>query len=381
MNRNSSFSRRELLADRFDRGCGGSPARARSVERRRLCRQYVGRLLRGAVQPLELHRHRLAVGHRIVRPLGDRRHGTVRPRPARQNLHQSGRPSLRVHGREVPRSGGETEEIPGGGQSRVDRRNLRPAHGHHHRQRIEHPADGRRPGDRPQGARLRLAHVSRRRGVHASADSAVGHAGRLPLRQPGPVGHLGPRRLPRAEPQRLPLARDGRDDDPLRAEERAVRRFGRREPTGRFARSSRSCEPWASRWSFTWEEFGWDNPEQPAYLTAPARYQTLAATGQRRIRHDSRVPSEIRRPGQGDDLPADGRLGQVAHLGTRRRSGARAGSQGGSVAVGRRNLRCGRLRAGAPPRSASSSTRRGETSWPRRATTWGYASPRVGKAT
>ena len=28
---------------------------------------------------------------------------------------------------------------------------------------------------------------------------------------------------------------------------------------------------------FTWEEFGWDNPEQPAYLTAPARFQALAS--------------------------------------------------------------------------------------------------------
>jgi alpha-mannosidase len=27
---------------------------------------------------------------------------------------------------------------------------------------------------------------------------------------------------------------------------------------------------------FTWEEFGWESPEQPAYLTSPAKYQTLA---------------------------------------------------------------------------------------------------------
>jgi alpha-mannosidase len=27
---------------------------------------------------------------------------------------------------------------------------------------------------------------------------------------------------------------------------------------------------------FTWEEFGWESPEQPAYLSAPARYQGLA---------------------------------------------------------------------------------------------------------
>jgi alpha-mannosidase len=27
---------------------------------------------------------------------------------------------------------------------------------------------------------------------------------------------------------------------------------------------------------FSWEEFGWDNPEQPAYLTAPAKYKALA---------------------------------------------------------------------------------------------------------
>jgi alpha-mannosidase len=27
---------------------------------------------------------------------------------------------------------------------------------------------------------------------------------------------------------------------------------------------------------FTWEEFGWESPEQPAYLSAPARYQALA---------------------------------------------------------------------------------------------------------
>jgi alpha-mannosidase len=27
---------------------------------------------------------------------------------------------------------------------------------------------------------------------------------------------------------------------------------------------------------FTWEEFGWESPEQPTYLTAPARYQALA---------------------------------------------------------------------------------------------------------
>jgi alpha-mannosidase len=27
---------------------------------------------------------------------------------------------------------------------------------------------------------------------------------------------------------------------------------------------------------FGWEEFGWDNPEQPAYLTAPARYKALS---------------------------------------------------------------------------------------------------------
>jgi hypothetical protein len=26
---------------------------------------------------------------------------------------------------------------------------------------------------------------------------------------------------------------------------------------------------------FTWEEFGWESPEQPAYLSAPSRYQTL----------------------------------------------------------------------------------------------------------
>jgi len=27
---------------------------------------------------------------------------------------------------------------------------------------------------------------------------------------------------------------------------------------------------------FAWEEFGWESPEQPAYLTSPAKYQTLA---------------------------------------------------------------------------------------------------------
>ena len=27
---------------------------------------------------------------------------------------------------------------------------------------------------------------------------------------------------------------------------------------------------------FAWEEFGWESPEQPAYLTAPAKYKELA---------------------------------------------------------------------------------------------------------
>ncbi len=78
--------------------------------------------------------------------------------------------------------------------------------------------------------------------------------------------------------QRLPLARDGRDDDPLRAEERTVWRPADAKQlvaSPAFKKLAALGKPLL----FTWEEFGWDNPEQPAYLSVPARYKALAAQG------------------------------------------------------------------------------------------------------
>ena len=39
---------------------------------------------------------------------------------------------------------------------------------------------------------------------------------------------------------------------------------------------------------FTWEEFGWDDPEHPAYLSVPARYKGYWPPGQRRISSPSK---------------------------------------------------------------------------------------------
>ena len=85
------------------------------------------------------------------------------------------------------------------------------------------------PRDDPQGPRLRDGHVPRRGGVHPPAGPADGRPGRLPLRQPGPVGHVGSGGHPGAGVQRDPLERDRRHHDSLRPAEPAVRLCARLE--------------------------------------------------------------------------------------------------------------------------------------------------------
>ena len=233
----------------------------------------------------------------------------------------------------------------------------------------------------PQGARLRLGHVPRRRGVHPSADSAVGR------RWPATATPAWPSWTPGAGPAApcktsMPsTGRDGRDDDPLRAEERAVRRPGRREATGRVARVQEAASAGqAADVHLGGVRLGHRPSSRPISPPRPGtrRWPPRATSNSSPF---SEYLEEVRRPGQGNDLSADGRLGQVAHLGTRRRSGADSRSQGGVAAVGRRSLRRGRLVAGR--RLAMRPARQGvdETSWPRKATTWDCASLRVGKAT
>ncbi len=161
-----TFSRRDLLRAAVAGGAGAVLAWP-LLDREGRADDAAARRLRHPLQPLELHRHRLAVGNRIVRPLGDRRHGDGRSPAAREDLPQHGRPGLRVDGRAVPRSRPAAQEIPRRRKSGTDRRDLRPAHGNDVQRRIEHPADRRRAGDDPQGAGLRDGHLPGGRGVHA----------------------------------------------------------------------------------------------------------------------------------------------------------------------------------------------------------------------
>ena len=160
---------------------------------------------------------------------------------------------------------------------------------------------------------------------------------------------------PHAGPQRLPLEGDGRHDDPVRAEERAVRLPADAKQLA-ASPAFKKLQALGKPLVFTWEEFGWESPEQPAYLTAPGEVQGVGRPGYRsNSSRLQRVPGQVRRPGQGDDLPADGRLEQVAHLGTGRRSGARPRPQGGGAAAGRRSSSTRSPRRWAPPRNATSS--------------------------
>ena len=131
---------------------------------------------------------------------------------------------------------------------------------------------------------------------------------------------------------------------------------------------------------FTWEEFGWDDPEHPAYLTVPARYKALAAQGNVEfvtIRNTSRSTAPRARK----------RSACRWTRGTSRSPGDSAAIRCGS-SIARWSRCCWPPKSStrpprrwAPPRSATCWTRLGETSWPRRATTWDSASRRVGKAT
>jgi len=178
---------------------------------------------------------------------------------------------------------------------------------------------------------------------------------------------VGSRRLPAARPQFLAMARDGRDGDALRAEERPVRRPADAKqlvasPAFKNARGAGQAA------AVHLGEFGWDNPEQPAYLSVPARYRrwpprpTSNSSPSKTISRRTATKARKR-------STADGRVGQVAHLGTR----------GDQVRIFDRKVESLLLppkfstrppRRWAPPRNAICWTRRGETSWPRKATTW-----------
>ena len=133
---------------------------------------------------------------------------------------------------------------------------------------------------------------------------------------------------------------------------------------------------------FTWEEFGWESPEQPAYLTAPAKYKALAEQVAGRVRHAARNTSTSTATEAKETiyLPMDawnksltwGLGGDQVRILDRKVEGAAAGRRTSSTRSPRRWARRSQ---------ASCWTRRGKTCWPRRATTWGCASTRAGKAT
>ena len=285
MNRKSSFSRRDFLQTGLIGSAGAALLGPSILGGIGFAAETSGQLLRGAVQPLELHRHRLAIGHRILRPLGDRRHGAVSTAHVKTCINLDAR-AYEFMAEKFPEvaaklkkylAAGNVELIAGtygqpmgttiGGESNI-------------RQMVVGRETVRKALD------YDLVTFLEEEEFTPSADSAVGRVGRLPLRQPGPVGHLGPGRLPRARPQFVPLERDGRD-----ARSRACRRTrcsapGRREATGRLARVQEA----RGAGQAAVVHLGGVRLGQPRAAGIPYRagqVQGAVRPGRRRIRHDS----------------------------------------------------------------------------------------------
>ena len=130
-----------------------------------------------------------------------------------------------------------------------------------------------------------------------------------------------------------------------------------------------------------WQEFGWESPEQPAYLTVPAQFQAVAAKVPVEFVTCRRVSGEVRPGPRGHDLPADGRLEQAVDVGHWRRPVADSRPQGGRAAPGGGVLRRGRFDVGLSRPRPSCWKRHGRTCWPPRATTWGCANTHAGRPT
>ena len=131
---------------------------------------------------------------------------------------------------------------------------------------------------------------------------------------------------------------------------------------------------------FCWEEFGWESPESPAYLTSPAKYIPLAA--QARVEFVTLreyLDKYISQAKETVFLPMDAWNKSLTW-----------GLGGDQVRVLDRKLEGLLLAAEVFDAAASAPgpsprliclTRRGRISWPRRAMTWGCASIPAGKVT
>ena len=132
---------------------------------------------------------------------------------------------------------------------------------------------------------------------------------------------------------------------------------------------------------FTWEEFGWESPEQPAYLTAPARYKALAdkqpvefVTCKEYLDKYGAGPKEtVYLPMDAWNKSLTWGLGgdQLRIMDRKVEAIALGGGTFDAVAA-----TLGRTRSQVSPW-----TRHGKTSWPRRATTWACANTRAGRET
>ena len=205
-------------------------------------------------------------------------------------------------------------------------------------------------------------------------------AGRLPLRQPGPAGHVGPGGLPADRPQRLAVEGDRRHGDPLACPRTrcSATRPTRRKLAGLGGVSEARRAGQAAGLRLGGVRLGVARGAR-AYLTAPAKYQELAKR-RSSSRSRSTSTSTAGSPRRPIYLPMDAwnksltwGLGGDQVRGPRPQGG-RAAPGGG--AVRRRGRRAGRAAAG-----RARWKRPGATCWPRRATTWACASIPAGRTT
>ena len=91
---------------------------------------------------------------------------------------------------------------------------------------------------------------------------------------------------------------------------------------------------------FTWEEFGWEPPDEPAYLKTPEKYQKFAEESPVEFVTLKDYLDEYGSSAKESIYLKHGRLEQAADLGIGRRPTASHGPQSGRDAVGGGALRC-----------------------------------------
>ena len=265
------------------------------------------------------------------------RHGDGRSRAPREDLPRVGRPGLRVHGGEVPGSGraaakylaeGKIELIGGsyaqpmgttvGGESNirqivVGRETIRKALGYDvatmlHEEEFTHP-------QLPQ-----LAALPGYRYASLAQVDTWGRAG-CPSLDYNVISWKGIDGT---------TVSDG-------AEERPFRLLARRNKwlkAAEFKKLKKLGKPMV----FCWEEFGWESPETPAYLSAPAKYMGLAKKG--RVEFVTLREYLDKYGTQAKEtvfLPMDA-WNKSLHLGAGRRPGPRHGAEDGSAVAGGRGF-------------------------------------------